>query len=169
MSAKQSLRRFIRMPGVRDLENRLLMATVAGLEHLDGFMDECNSVLRNLFGITRSDTIFKTPDAYENRKLSDDERYDLEDLREDWEGRFQAEELRWDEHRVEYLKMFGWDLSDDNGQPLRITRYISRVIEAVAKGIAGTAPDAEVISRDAWAAQIQKDAAMFSKKSRARR
>jgi PAS domain-containing protein len=169
MNEKRPLRRFIRMPGVRDLENRYLLDTVAGDEHLDGFMAECNRVLRDLFGITRSDTIFKTPDAYANRKLTDDERYDLEDLREEWEERFQAEELGWDEHRQEYLKMLGWDLSDDDGKPLRITRYVCRVIEAVAKGIAGTAPDAEIIARDTWAAQIQKEAAQFSKKSRSGR
>jgi PAS domain-containing protein len=151
------------MPGVRDLENRLLLDTVAGVD-LDGFKAECSSALRKLFGITRSDTIFKTPEAYANRKLSDDERYDLEDLREEWEGRFQTEDLGWDDHRVAFLKVCGWDLTDDNGQPLRITRYVCRVIEAVAKGIAGTAPDAEVIARDTWAAQIQKDAAQFSKK-----
>jgi len=170
MTEKQPLRRFIKMPGVRDLENRLLLDTVGGGgEPSDGFEFQRDLVLRKLFGITRRDTIFETPDAYANRQLSQDEKYDLEDLRDEWEEQFQTEDLKWDDHRVAYLKMLGWDLAGDNGQPLLITRYVCRVIEAVAKGIAGTAPDAEIIARDTWAAQIQEDAQKFTSKSRARR
>lgn len=169
MSGNRPLRRLVKMPGVRDLESRLLLDTVGGGPPSGDFEFQRDYVLRKLFGITRNDTVFKTPDAYVDRELSRDEEWDLEDLQEEWELQLLAERLEWDEQRVEYLKLLGWDLADDDGKPLRITRYVCRVIEAATKGIAGTVPDAEVIARDAWAAQIQKDAAQFTSKSRMRR
>lgn len=73
--------------------------------------------------------------------------------------------MKWDEDKVVYLRPLGWDLTDDKGQPLRITRHVCRVIEAVAKGVAGTAPDAEIIDREAWTAKIQQDADAFRKRT----
>jgi hypothetical protein len=74
--------------------------------------------------------------------------------------------MNWDEDRVAYLKEYGWDLSNDSGQPLLITRHVCRVIEAVAKGIAGKAMETEVIETENWGEKIKRDAEKFAQQKR---
>jgi hypothetical protein len=161
------IRHFKKMPGIPALEDRLMMDTHAGDKDLHGFKRLCNETLFDLFGITHAETLFQYPASYLNKTMSADDREDIEDAAREHEENFVTEAM-FDEDRAEYLKNFGWDLYGNNGQPLLITRHVCRVIEAVAKGIAGIAPEADVVDTKRWAEDMQRQADQFKRKRKQR-
>jgi hypothetical protein len=74
--------------------------------------------------------------------------------------------MGFDEDKIGYLLHFGWDLLGDNKHPLQITPNVCRVIEAVARGIAGKAPEADVVDTEHWAEEMQRQADQFKRKKR---
>lgn len=75
--------------------------------------------------------------------------------------------LVMDEDRVRYLLRLGYDLRDERGHPLAITRRIAPTIEGVARGAWGTPPDMTVSSAEQFGAGIQAEIRKW-KTSRAR-
>lgn len=165
MAAQNPMRRLIKLPGVKDVEEfwRLGLHTSNDARSLE---DRCNALTKELFGITRDDTLFVAPPEYQDGTMPFEDRWDVDAQRADHEAQFVTEAMGFDEDKVEFLLHFGWDLRDDRGQPLEITRYICRVIEAVARGVAGSAPSSEVIETQSWGQALEQAAAEFKKKKR---
>lgn len=166
MADRDPSRRLIRMPGIRDLEARALLEGATKDRHTDEFALKFHETCQSLFGITEFETHFKYPDAYYVGELSEEEEIKLEEQEEEYEAQFETHKMDWEEDIVEYLHRYNWDLTDDRGQPLHLAKIICRVIEAVAKGIKGKAPDAEVIAAKDWGEQFKKDVTKFLKCSK---
>lgn len=109
---------------------------------------------------------YPKPEAYLNDQISEAERYKIDYYSARYDARFSTAKLKWDCDRVKYLKRLGWDLMGDNGQPLQITQYVCRVIEAVAKGIAGKVPEADVVDAKAIEEKLQQQASEFQRSRR---
>jgi hypothetical protein len=154
------------MPGVRDLEAHLLLDTHGGDKELRAFHVLCGAVLFDLFEIKRADTEYRPPLSYFDGTMTEEAKEEEDDQFQENESQYFAEKLPWDEQKVEYLKALGWDLTGDNGQPLGITRHVCRVIEAVAKGLAGKAPEADVLDAKRWAEDMEVAAKQFQQKKR---
>jgi hypothetical protein len=161
MSTDTPLRRLIKMHGVSDLENDLVLEIRSGNKNPEGFQAKCDEVLFKIFGIRKGDTVYHPPSSYFDGSMSEDDRFFEDDKFEENEDEYDTDDMEWAEDRVEYLKRFGWDLTDDRNSPLQITKYVSRVVEAVAKGLAGSVPEANVIDATEWAEQLQKQADIF--------
>jgi hypothetical protein len=164
MTGPEPLRRLIRMPGIAALEDRLLLDTLARDNDLYEFKAMCGETLFSLFGIWHQDTLFARPDNYE--AMDEDARYEIQLQAEAWEEQFVTEGMKWDEVRLPYLKTLGWDLTNHRGQALNITKYVCRIVEAVAKNIAGQAPDGDVIDVQVLEDRLKRQVADFQQKTK---
>jgi hypothetical protein len=112
VSKQQSPLRVLDLPGVRDLEGRLLL--YAGDPHR--VEDEVARASRQLFGIGLRDTELEVPDEYWNLPESSPERRRIETLYAEHENRFETGDDLTDDEAMEILARFGLDFSDDRGQ-----------------------------------------------------
>jgi len=160
-----ALRRLIDLPGVRALENKLVMERVSRNQHLDGFRNACEDVSFDLFGITRGDVFEEFGKAYlRDHPEKDVVELDLDDLQEAYKATYKTESLGWEEDKVEFLKSLGWDLTNDRGTALSITDYFCRQVEAVATGRAGALPDLETASAESWGEGLEHAARAFKRR-----
>jgi hypothetical protein len=158
--------KFLKMPGVRDVEDFCRFGVNVNKDDTRSLLDRCDALTTSLFGITRDDTLFVLPERYVDGSMPFEERLEVGWDRDDHEAQFDCEKLGFDESKIDYLLRLGWDLRDERGQPLHITRWVCRVIEAVAKGIAGTIPEADVIDAKRLEASLGRQAEEFMKQRR---
>jgi hypothetical protein len=158
------VRRFIRMPGVREVEDFGRFGVNVNKDDTRSLMDRCDALTMSLFGITRNETLYELPPEYADGSMPFEERLEVEAERAEYEAQFVSEKMGFDDSKVEYLFKFGWDLKDDRGQPLEITRHVCRTIEAVALGVVGTLPDADVVEIKQWEDSLAQEVRDFLKR-----
>jgi hypothetical protein len=163
-----AVRRFIRMPGVRELEDFGRFGVNVNKDDTRSLLDRCDALTMSLFGITRDDTLYVFPPEYTDGSMPFEDRLEVDAERAEYEAQF-VSEVGFDESKIEYLLKLGWDLRDDRGQPLEITRYVCRVIEAAALGVAGTLPDADVVEIKQWEDSLAQEARDFLRRPKADR
>jgi hypothetical protein len=134
------------------------MDTRAGDKELLSFQRHRDATMLKLFNIDESKTKFEPPRAYFEGRLDEDDVYEL---KLDYEAQFVISKLSWDDQQAAEFKELGWDLTNDRGQPLEITKSISRVIEAVAKGIKGRPPSDTQVSLERFSKNMEEEAAKF--------
>lgn len=132
-SQKEPLR-IIDLPGVRELEDRLLIYS--------GDQGRCEDlaalVSHSIFGIADRNTRFEAPsDLASEMHYSVLARIEAGRLEYEHEANFGAGDDLTDDEIVEVMDDLGFDFRDDRGQPLRCTKLLCRAAEAAAKGIAG--------------------------------
>jgi hypothetical protein len=145
--------RVLDLPGIRQLEDRLLLEMWHDLD--------VDRVCHDLFGITPSG-LFEMPDDFS--ELSICERNRIGEAYEEYEKSFETGGGLTDDEEVKLLRSWGLDFTDDRGQPLRCTKLLSRVAEAAAKGIKGKMPDHTA----QWESALTRDREAFFAKKRKR-
>jgi hypothetical protein len=159
---KDSPFRVIDLPGVRDLERRLLLYG----DDPHRVEDEVAHVARQLFGIDHQDTDFKVPEEYWGYSENSIERGRINALYRIHEEQFETGEHLTDDEAMVILGRLGLDFSDDRGQPLRCTKLMSRPAEAAARGISGKMPDRDVAGLTQWEDALKRDSEAFLTKKR---
>ena len=125
--------RLLDLPGAQALEDRAL---------LHGGPDQVGfDVHLESFCVAQ----FKTPPVIGQMFADADEHCDDNGDKEYEEEGFDIRvmDLVMAEDIVDYLLTLGFDLRNDGGQPLLITKRIGLTIECVAKGVFGQMPDME--------------------------
>ena len=155
--------RIIDLPGVRVLEDRLLLSGRDRGHHEDMIA----LVSRDLFGVGHFELQFKTPDEYRDLpSYAVREHLQLEKLWMVHENQFETGNDLTDDETVEVMARLGFDFTDDQGRPLRCTKFMSRPVEAAAKRIMGRLPDREEIQIRKFEADLEKDRDAFLAKRR---
>lgn len=133
--------RVIDLPGFRRIEGMsLLIRDVLG-PRTPEFDDVWDGLVETTFQLPRhtmDDVIAEHWDALETPDMTDDEQ-------------------------VELLREFGLDLTDDRGQPLRITRLLAPYAEVVVLGLAGRIPDRGEVGLESWEAALASEARDFKR------
>ena len=147
------------LPGVRDLENRLLMNS------RDRHRSEWDiaTVCRTVFGIDPTEVDYHPPDHYWELPENSPERIRM---CEDYYDQFDAHDGLTDDETVDVMMGLGFDFSDERGHPLRCTKAIARVAEAAVKGIVGQMPDRQAATVENWGDALKREAEAFLVKKR---
>ncbi|KJS13702.1 MAG: hypothetical protein VR78_11060 [Hoeflea sp. BRH_c9] len=124
--------------------------------------DSADLVCKIVFGVSPKELRFDYPDGYFDLSEFSDERIAIDKLWDDYDGQFDTR-LLTDDETVGFFVRYNIDFRNERGQPLLCTRYISLAAEAAAKGIAGTLPDLEKVSEQAWEHKLAADAAQFKR------
>ena len=130
--------RIIDLPGVRDLERRLLIyGDSPGRRE-----DMVATVSREIFGVCDYGTQFRFSDDASNDYLEYPEysikhQWRIFAARKEHEAQFKTGDHLTDDESAELMLEFGFDFFDDNGRPLRCTKLMSRPAEAAAKSLMG--------------------------------
>jgi len=130
--------RIIDLPGVRDLERRLLIyGDSPGRRE-----DMVALVARELFGVCDYGTQFRfsddaSDDYVEFPEYSVEHQRRVYAARMQHEAQFESGNHLTDDEAAELMAKFNFDFLDDNGRPLRCTKLMSRPAEAAAKQLMG--------------------------------
>jgi hypothetical protein len=155
--------RIIDLPGVRALEDRLLLSGRNSGYH----EDIVALVTRELFGVGHFELRFKVPEDYQELSSFDVRKHvELERLLLIHESQFETGDNLTDGETVEVMSRLGFDFTDDVGRPLRCTKLMSRPVEAAAKGIMGRVPDRDAIEIERFEADLEKARDAFLAKKR---
>jgi|ERR1051326_1166512 hypothetical protein len=159
--------RLIDLPGMRDLEARKLMNDRARVDD-----DRDQDLLHRItefsvkhFGINEWDTRFQFPEDFDQIERDHPYRaYDIEDERDDHERHFLNGNIPVQDH-CSYLRHHGIDLTDDNGQPIRLFDRFVRQAEAAIHHICGARmPDMEAVRNSNWEAALAESAQQHMKR-----
>ena len=143
------------LPAVSELERVLLLYS----DDLPRVEQQVSDVSLKLFGITNADTIFYDDDAEAPEGSAARDRF--EERWDQHEERFDSPAMT-DDEAMDLLQALGLDFSDDRGQPLRCTKYLMRLAEAAAKGIAGKMPDRGEISVERFDDRMKRGGSVAS-------
>ena len=129
------------LPGVADVEDELQRIGRRSTPSWEVF-EQIEALAIALFGIENSDT--HTP------------------LTEDWEDQFDALSLMRDESDA-YWAARGWDVTDGNGNQLRLMDFVGH---AMICAVNGTHPDARLAVQaasesEAWGVKLEEEARRF--------
>jgi hypothetical protein len=155
----QTLIRVLDLPGVRDLENYALLYR----ENPDRVADRADQLCEKLFGVTENDTLFEAPDDYDEIVLDSAEWKALQIAWDRHEERYEVQDDLTDDEVMELAKSFGFDFSDERGNPIRSTKMLARVAEAAAKNYAGHMPNSDAARLDRWGEALEKQREEFIK------
>jgi hypothetical protein len=155
---------------VRHLEEDFLI-----YPDMDHTSERVKKVSRELFGVDIDD-LYAIADKEDG--INDVDDSDLldgqgsfveyeEEGEESYLDKFACFQYRFDADEAETLLAVGLDFRDGRGHPLRCTRALSLIAEAVAKGALGRKPDPSKISDQAFEAKLKRDAEAYLRKKRA--
>lgn len=161
--------RLLDLPGIRDLENLHLLNDNAhvGIAEQDKLSNRIDDVSVKYFGITEPETYYAFPDDFEELKRSEpEEAYRLQDERDEFEAQFFCNANRPFRDLLSYLQNLGWDLTDENGRPLRLLERFARQIEAAAKGLVEGAhlPSVKAVNDEKWETNLAEAAKQYVKR-----
>lgn len=161
--------RLLDLPGIRDLENLHLLNDYAhvGIAEQDKLSNRIDDLSIKYFGIAESDTYYAFPDDFEELKRSKpEEAYRLQDERDEFDARFFCAPNRPFGELLSYLDSRGWDLTNDNGGPLRLLERFARQIEAATRGLVEGAclPSVEAVKAEKWEANLAEAAKQHMKR-----
>ncbi len=155
--------RIIDLPGVRALEDRILLSGRARGYH----EDIVASVSSELFGVSHFDLQFKIPEEYRDLpSYKIRQQMELQRLSLVHESQFQTHDSLTDDETVSIMAQLGFDFTDDLGRPLRCTKLMSRAAEAAAKGIMGRMPERGAIELKKFELDLEKARDAFLAKRR---
>ena len=126
------------------------------------FQSQCDATMLKLFGMDASGTEFQAPAGWYGRL----KREDVSQMKRDFEAQFHTSKMKWPEDQAAYLKTLGWDLTDDKGNALLITKQFARVVEAVAKRIAGHAPNMDQVEVEIFEDSMKRQVDEYLRKKR---
>jgi hypothetical protein len=150
----------LRLPGVADLESKLLLNPPVRGVHRPVVDDMADNLSRATFGIARDDTLFDPPEGYKDLIEGSRECWEIHQAHREHELRFKTADAM-DDEAVDILLGLGLDFRGDNNQPLRCTKLLCRQAEAAARGLMGRLPDQTAIDLTAWESKIERDAQQF--------
>jgi hypothetical protein len=155
-----------KIPSILKIEDKLLFTCLP--DQLEAELEELvDKVSVEVFGITTLQTIVQHPD--DCAELQEDHEQYLIKLKEFFEHEEDYFTQDYgDEDSILILLELGLDFRDENGFPLRCTRYLKRQAEIAAKGKLGKLPDIAAIDEANWEkntfAKIQEEANSFQKR-----
>lgn len=158
--AKYVLRDF---PGIQDIERRVSLPNAAWAPENDTLQRDKNQLSKLLFGITEEETRFEWQN--DMSVVEYERRWSV------WELNFKLSHEEWEVQQPVW-ELLGWDLTDENGDPLECAWDFDRQIICAAKGLRGHLPViAEVLASnenarledaaEGWASVLAKEAAGF--------
>jgi hypothetical protein len=157
-----------KIPSILTVERKLFFTALP--DQLEAELEELvDKTSFDVFGITEKQTKFNFPDDYEYLSSDSERRWQIDDEFEEHEADYltaQEGELG----SVEVLLRVGVDFRDENGFPLKCTRYLKRQAEIAAKGKMGKLPDITAINEANWEentfSKFEKEAKAFQRKNR---
>jgi hypothetical protein len=152
MGERVAANRFLRMPGVQALEDKLLLGTAPA-----NFESQCDEVSQKLFGITRWD-IASLFDGMTREQMI-----------VEYHTKFAIENYVYDDDKVDYLKTLGWDFTDNIGRPLNVMPLFCLQAEAIARGYFAPPTNLHEVSAETWGSSLEAAAKNFQKQKRDRR
>jgi hypothetical protein len=142
------LRRLIDLPGIRYLENEMVLNNRSRVRDDAVFVAQCNGVTLNLFNVTVRQTSYRHPEG-----LSPQE-YDLEEEIDRHEAYF-VDPRSTDAAKILRFHNLGWDITDDLKRILQSFDYVSRQLEAAIHRLGdATLPDFDQIAANDWGARL---------------
>ena len=148
------------IPVISELEQKLFFTNLPSQLEVE-LENQVNAASKYVFGITEDQTKFLYPDNYSDLAKGSEKwskvEIDFIEYEEDYLTSYYG-----DEDTIEILKLLGIDFSDENGNPLRCTRYLKRQAEVAAKGLKGHLPDITKMKDEDWQKKLEEDAKTFS-------
>lgn len=172
------MKRLIELDGVPEVEQAMCLPNAAWAPENDNLDARVEALSIRHFGRTAAQTEFEHPerfwdlydddDPYEDEgepALSEDRRYVHDQLTaaHEWDLHFDALELPF-EQQAPLWQALGWDVTGDDGKPLRCLNSFNRQLLAHIKGLPLLGEDLPDTAAESWGSRLADEARRFASK-----